>query len=56
MAEQTVVVRLNQQQQELLDRTVAEHPGSTRAELVRRALKEYHAEHGAAHDREDTHG
>lgn len=41
MTQQTVTVRLNQQQLELLDRTVAEHPGSSRAELIRRALNEY---------------
>ena len=45
MADKKVTVRLNQQQFELLDRTVREQAAVSRAELVLRALREYHAEH-----------
>jgi metal-responsive CopG/Arc/MetJ family transcriptional regulator len=37
----TVKVRLNQQQLELLDRTVSKRGLDTRAELLRLALREY---------------
>jgi metal-responsive CopG/Arc/MetJ family transcriptional regulator len=37
----TVNVRLNQQQLELLDRTVSKLGVDSRAELLRRALREY---------------
>lgn len=44
MAEQTkVTVRLNQQQLELLDKTVARFPGTTREEILVRALREQSA-------------
>lgn len=43
-----VTLRLNQQQVELLDRTVAEQGSADRAEVVRRALREYHEAHGGA--------
>jgi metal-responsive CopG/Arc/MetJ family transcriptional regulator len=37
----TVNVRLNQQQIELLDRTVSELSSASRAELLRQALRDY---------------
>jgi uncharacterized protein YcgI (DUF1989 family) len=40
-----VAVQLNQQQLELLDRTLSEQPEANRPELLIRALREYHAEH-----------
>jgi Arc/MetJ-type ribon-helix-helix transcriptional regulator len=40
MAGKTVVVRLNQQQLELVDRTVARGEASDRASLIRKALRE----------------
>lgn len=44
MAERTLVnVRLNQQQLELLDKTVARFPGTTREEILVRALREHAA-------------
>jgi metal-responsive CopG/Arc/MetJ family transcriptional regulator len=45
MAEKKVALRLNQQQRELLDRTVKEQGAASRAELIVRALHEYHTEH-----------
>lgn len=45
MAEHKVVLRLNQQQLELIDRTVARGEAKDRADLVRRALREYAAAH-----------
>ena len=45
MAEQErVVMRLNQQQVELVDRTVKETGAPSREDLVRRALREFAAE------------
>lgn len=41
-----VVLRLNQQQMELLDRTLARGIASSRVELVRLALREQAALHG----------
>jgi Arc/MetJ-type ribon-helix-helix transcriptional regulator len=43
MAAQVVILRLNQQQLELIDNTVAHGEAADRASLVRRALRE-HAE------------
>lgn len=40
-----VNVRLNQQQLELLDRTVEEQGSSGRGDLIVRALNEYYEEH-----------
>jgi Arc/MetJ-type ribon-helix-helix transcriptional regulator len=40
MAGKTVVVRLNQQQLELIDRTITKGEAPDRAGLVRRALRE----------------
>jgi hypothetical protein len=46
MADETVVtLKLNQQQLELVDRTVAGGVASDRAALVRLALREYAAAH-----------
>jgi hypothetical protein len=39
------VLRLNQQQVELLDKTIAKGEARDRAALIRRALKEYAARH-----------
>lgn len=41
-----VVLRLNQQQLELLDQTLASGAAPDRESLVRRALREYAAIHG----------
>ena len=41
MSEKTVTLRLNQQQLELLDRTIAQGIAPDRASLVRLALREY---------------
>lgn len=43
MSEKTVTLKLNQQQLELLDRTVAQGLAPDRASLVRLALREYSA-------------
>ena len=50
MAGKTVVVRLNQQQLELLDRTIARGEAPDRISLIRKALREQAAKHrtGAA--------
>jgi Arc/MetJ-type ribon-helix-helix transcriptional regulator len=45
MAERTIVLRLNQQQTELLDRTVADGEAPDREALIRRALREYAERH-----------
>jgi len=51
MTDQTVVtLKLNQQQLELIDRTIARGVAQNRAELVRLALREYAAAHGARKD------
>ena len=47
MAERTVRLRLNQQQLELIDKTVKAGEALSRAELIRRALREYAASHAA---------
>ncbi len=41
MAEHTVVLKLNQQQLELLDRTIAKGVAADREALVKLALREY---------------
>ena len=46
MAEHKVVLRLNQQQLELIDRTVEQGEAKDRVTLIRRALREYAAAHG----------
>jgi metal-responsive CopG/Arc/MetJ family transcriptional regulator len=45
MADRPVVLKLNQQQLELLDRTIARGVAADRAELIRLALREYAAKH-----------
>lgn len=45
MADRPVVMKLNQQQLELLDRTIAQGFAPDRTNLVRLALKEYAAQH-----------
>jgi len=41
----TVILKLNQQQIELLDKTVARGAAPDREALIRRALREYAAKH-----------
>jgi Arc/MetJ-type ribon-helix-helix transcriptional regulator len=43
MAETVITLRLNQQQLELLDRTIAQGVAADRVSLVRLALREYAA-------------
>lgn len=45
MADQIVSMKLNQQQLELIERTVAGGAASDRDALIRRALREYAARH-----------
>jgi Arc/MetJ-type ribon-helix-helix transcriptional regulator len=45
MAERVITLRLNQQQLELLDRTIAQGVAPDRVSLVRLALREYAAAH-----------
>ena len=45
MAGKTVVVRLNQQQLELLDRTIGRGRRQTGSALIRKALREQAAKH-----------
>lgn len=47
MAETVVTLRLNQQQLELMDRTIAQGVATDRVSLVRLALREYAAAHKA---------
>ena len=47
----TVTLRLNQQQLELIDRTVAKGIAPDRESLIRLALREYAAAHGEAQGR-----
>ena len=54
MSEKVMILKLNQQQLELLDRTIAKGVAPDRASLVRLALHEYLANQenaGTAHDR-----
>ncbi len=46
MAGRTVVVRLNQQQIELIDRTIQQGQAADRVALVRKALREQAAKQG----------
>lgn len=48
MSEKTVILKLNQQQLELIDRTIAQGVAPDRASLVRLALREYAAKHAGA--------
>ena len=45
MADKVVTLRLNQQQLELMDRTIAQGVAKDRVALVRLALQEYSAAH-----------
>ena len=45
MSEKTITLKLNQQQLELLDRTIAQGVAQDRVSLVRLALREYAAKH-----------
>jgi len=47
VAEKVVTLKLNQQQIELLDRTIAKGAASDRASLIRLALREYAAKRAA---------
>ena len=47
MAETTVTIQLNQQQKQLLDRTVAAGIAPDRIALIRQALRDYAARHPA---------
>ena len=46
MAARTVVLKLNQQQLELLDRTIAKGAAADRVALVKLALRDYATRHG----------
>ena len=48
MADTLVTVKLNQQQLELLDRTIAKGVAPDRASLIRLALREYAAKRATA--------
>jgi hypothetical protein len=50
MTDKVVTLRLNQQQLELMDRTIAQGVAADRVALVRLALREY----GAAHKGDST--
>ena len=54
MQERIVVLKLNQQQLELLDRTIQGGAAPDRVKLVRLALREYAAKHLAAPGREGS--
>jgi metal-responsive CopG/Arc/MetJ family transcriptional regulator len=45
MSASRVVLQLNQQQTELLDKTIAKGEAGDRAALIRRALREYAKQH-----------
>jgi metal-responsive CopG/Arc/MetJ family transcriptional regulator len=50
MSDHHIVMKLNQQQLELLDRTIAQGVASDRTNLIRLALREYAAKHqGESH-------
>ena len=48
MAEKKVTVRLNQQQWELVDKSVAEGVAASRDELFKMALREYGRDHAGS--------
>jgi len=56
MTEHRIVLKLNQQQLELLDRTIARGVAADRASLVRLALREYAAAHRDEKPRPDGTG
>jgi Arc/MetJ-type ribon-helix-helix transcriptional regulator len=45
MSNKTVRLRLNQQQLELIDKTISAGESNSRDDLIRRALREFAAEH-----------
>jgi Arc/MetJ-type ribon-helix-helix transcriptional regulator len=45
MSSKTIRLRLNQQQLELIDKSIAAGEAGSRAELIRRGLREFAAEH-----------
>jgi Arc/MetJ-type ribon-helix-helix transcriptional regulator len=45
MSNNTVRLRLNQQQLELIDKSIAAGEAGSREDLIRRALREFAAEH-----------
>ena len=45
MAQRSIVLKLNQQQLELLDRTIAKGAAADRVALVKLALREYAEKH-----------
>jgi Arc/MetJ-type ribon-helix-helix transcriptional regulator len=47
VGEHRVILKLNQQQLELIDNTVAKGEATSREALIRRALKEFAAQHTA---------
>jgi hypothetical protein len=54
MAQHEVVVVVNQQQAELLDKTIARGHAADRAALIRRALHEFAATHPPVQRRPET--
>ncbi len=46
MAARTIVLKLNQQQLELIDRTIAKGAAADPAALVKRAVRDYAERHG----------
>jgi Ribbon-helix-helix protein, copG family len=54
MAQHEVVVVINQQQAELLDKTIARGHAADRPALIRRALHEFTATHPPAQRRPET--
>jgi Arc/MetJ-type ribon-helix-helix transcriptional regulator len=54
MAQHEVVIVINQQQAELIDKTIARGHAADRAALIRRALHEFTATHPPAQRRPET--
>ena len=46
MPARTIVLKLNQQQLELIDRTIKKGAALDRSELIKRAVRDYAAVHG----------
>jgi metal-responsive CopG/Arc/MetJ family transcriptional regulator len=46
MASRTIVLKLNQQQLELIDRTIKKGEAPDRTALIKRAVREYAEAHG----------
>ena len=51
MTEKKVTIRLNQQQWELVDKTIADGVAAGREELLKMALREYGRDHADPSDR-----